>query len=163
MENIELDIRTLAYGPVAKYYDKGLWETDLTWYEEQGYKTYFFDASKWYTIDDFYSDLHEKFEFASYFGRNWGAVDDLISEVDRGKSGNVLVAIENYDAWYREDKPNAQIFLEVLADQTYSYLVHGRKLVTLIQSNDPKLNVKEVGSKRIGWNWVEWDNKKRGL
>ncbi|MEN8219795.1 MAG: barstar family protein, partial [Pseudomonadota bacterium] len=80
MKEIDLDIKSLAYGPVTKYFNKDLWLAHLVWYEEQGYKVYKFDASKWFIIDDFYSDIHDKFEFPGYFGRNWGAVDDLITE-----------------------------------------------------------------------------------
>jgi len=64
---------------------------------------------------------------------DWGAVDDLITEM--GDKGNVLVSIENFEQWHQEDNNSA------------------------IQSNDPNLNVRDVGAKRVHWNWDKWDNR----
>ncbi len=163
MNSIELDKQTLAYGPIAKYYDATLLKSDLDWYRSSGYELYELDASKWYTIDDFHSSCHEIFEFPGYYGRNWGAFDDVISDIETGENGKVLVCVANFDSWYKRDPSSAQIFLEIMADQTYSYLVGGSRFVTLIHSNDPKFNVGKVGAKRVDWNWSEWNDKSRGV
>ncbi|WP_444996277.1 barstar family protein [Aliikangiella sp. IMCC44359] len=153
----ELDVKTLHYGPVSKYFNKNLWIEHLEWYRANGYKVYSFNAEQWYTIDDVFSDIHEIFSFPGYFGRNWGAVDDCITDIDTGENGKVLVSIENFDIWYGEDANNAHIFLEVLATRTYRSLVHGRKFVNIIHSNNPKLNVRDVGAHSVYWNWAEWN------
>ncbi len=161
--NIDLDKRTLAYGPVAKYYDIDLLNKDLEWYRDAGYKVYQLDAEKWYTIEDLHSACHEVFQFPGYYGRNWGAFDDVISEIDTGENGNVLICVLNYDSWHKMDSGNSQTFLDIMSDQTYSNLVGGRRFITLIQSSNPKFNVRDVGAKSVYWNWVEWDDRDRGV
>ncbi len=163
MTEIELDKKTLAYGPIAKYYDHELLKKDISWYHQVGYKIYELEASKWYTIDDFHSDIHEVFNFPSYYGRNWGAFDDVISEIDSGKIGNILICVKGFDSWYRRDNGNAQIFLDIMSDQTFSALINGKKFITLIQSENPRLNVRDVGAKKVYWNWGEWEDKSRGV
>ncbi|WP_444936247.1 barstar family protein [Microbulbifer sp. JMSA004] len=161
MAEFKLDLKTLAYGPVAKYFDLALFEKDISWYEDAGYKVYFLDGEKWYTMESFHSDCHEVFSFPSYYGRNWGAFDDVISEIERGSQGDVLVCVRNFDSWSKRDISNSQVFLEIMSDQTYSYLVYGRKFVTLIHSNDPNLSIREVGAKSVHWNQKEWNESDR--
>ena len=39
----------------------------------------------------------------------------MISEIETGVNGNVLVCVVGVDFWYKRDSNNAQVFLEVMA------------------------------------------------
>lgn len=148
------DNKSLNHNLIIKYYNKDLFNTDLNLYKNIGFKVYKFDADMWYTIEDLYSDMHEKFQFPSYFGRNWGAVDDLITDIDKGKNGKALISIENYDAWYNTDKESAQILLEVLFDASY-HRENGDSFVSLIQLNNQRIVFKKYKEHEVELNKTE--------
>ncbi|QDT30534.1 Barstar (barnase inhibitor) [Gimesia panareensis] len=158
----ELDFQTLARGPVTKYFSRELLEKHLAWYAHQEYQIYQFDAQPWYSLDNFYSDMHAGFQFPDYFGRNWAALNDCLSDIT-SETGKVLVVVINFDHWYQEDGECASLFLDQMADQTYQFLLTGQRWITLIQSNDPGLQTRNVGAHPVHWNSLEWMNQDRGL
>lgn len=151
---IELDVRTLSNGPIVKYFNLDLWDRHLAWFEEKGYKRYRFDASEWQNIENFYSDTHQEFEFPNYFGRNWDAFFDCITDIDFGE--RVLITVTNFDCWYRGDYRSSVMFLDMMAQLTYRSLVRNQRLITLIQSNQPTLDLRDVGAQTVYWNHDEW-------
>ncbi|MAX35830.1 barstar family protein [Gimesia sp.] len=158
----ELDYQILADGPVTKYYSIELLDQHQNWFSEHGYQIYCFDAKTWYSRDNFYSDIHDGFEFPEYFGRNWDAFNDCISDMV-SENGKVLVVIKNFDRWHQEDLSSAMLFLNYMVHQTYQFLLEGKRWITLIQSNTPSLDVSDAGAMPVYWNRKEWMNKDRGL
>lgn len=162
MNENKLDFCTLARGPVTKYFSLELLEQHQQWFEQQEYKIYRFDAKSWHSIDNFYSDVHAGFEFPDYFGRNWDALNDCLTDMV-SENGKVLVVVRNFDHWYQEDVNSAKLFLDYMAFMTYQFLLVGKRWITLIQSNRPSFDVAEVGAQSVFWNEKEWMDQDRGL
>lgn len=53
--------------------------------------------------------------------------------------------------------------LDILEINLRTYLLFGRRHLTLLQSNDPEIQFKFVGTCPVRWNRREWLNKNRGL
>ena len=63
----------------------------------------------------------------------------------------------------RRSSACAQQILELLAKNARGFMLFGRRLVTLVQSEDPRLEFDVVGATPVMWNRREWLDEKRGV
>lgn len=145
MKITEKEYWALYFGPVILYEDETAWLEDNSWFEQADYKVFLFDAEKWTTIDVMYSDMQEVFGFPAYFGRNLDALVDCLRDLD---PKHTLISIKNYDAWVKTNRIIAQTILDIFAAHSYETLIHGRRFIVNIHTNErlkfKPLNCKEV-------------------
>jgi hypothetical protein len=53
--------------------------------------------------------------------------------------------------------------VDLIAGASRYHMLMGRRLILLIQSNDPGLRIEGLAAVNAGWNQREWLNKDRGL
>jgi hypothetical protein len=61
------------------------------------------------------------------------------------------------------NRPYAEVILDILACASRFLLLTGRRLLLIIQSDDPRITFDKLGSVRAAWNPREWLDKNRGL
>ena len=122
-----------------------------------------FDCCKWQTEADFHADVAVRLAFPGYYGRNLDAFNDCIGEIEVPDSGGRAIVLRRFDLFTQRQPRVAQIILDILASASWHFLLFGRRLLTLAQSDDPRIQFEPIGAHSVLWNPREWMDKNRGL
>ena len=122
------------------------------------------NCEHWKDESDMHKNISKVMGFPDYYGCNLNALNDCIFNyfLD-GTSSNILLAFKKFNKFSENNYQCALNILDIFADKSRIMLLVGRKLITLIQSDDPTLSFDKVGGLTIQWNQKEWFNKNRGL
>jgi hypothetical protein len=71
-------------------------------------------------------------------------------------------ALDSDVAWLRAHGYRVEV-LDILADDARRFLLFGRRLLVLVQSDDPRITFAPVGATAVSWNPKEWLDGDRGL
>src|SRR5262245_51918812 len=158
-----LDFRLLRDHPVTLYFRRTVLEEDSRWFEAQGYRLHRFDAAKWSTLEKFHDDMTSGLQFPAYYGRNLDAFNDCLSEIDIPNVGGTALVLVAFDTFAARFPKQAWTILDIIATHSRRALLFGRRLLALVQSDNPKIQLQVIGATPIGWNPQERLNKHRGL
>ena len=158
-----LDFRLLRDQPVTLYHEQAVLGDDLGWFEKQGYKSYRLDASSWSTADCFHDEVSRTLEFPAYYGRNLDAFNDCLSDLEVPTAGGVVLVFVGFDKVVTRLPSLAWRVLDIIARHSRQRLLFGARLLALVQSDDPDIQLNAVGATGVGWNPREWLKKDRGL
>ena len=56
------------------------------------------------TVDDFYREISASMRFPHYFGWNWAAFDECITDLEWLKFSSLLIVLEDYDQIFKKEK-----------------------------------------------------------
>ena len=59
--------------------------------------------------------------------------------------------------------PDGRTILDVIETTSRGFLLTGRKLLALVQSDDPRIAFERVGARPVNWNPQEWLPSDRGV
>jgi RNAse (barnase) inhibitor barstar len=157
----ELDFQILRQGAICMYYKMEILDNDLYWFLDARYKIIDIDSAKW-TSKTAHKYIKEGFSFPDYYGENLNAFNDCLGDLypDNYYQG-VVIVFRHYDDFSREDKAFSEALLDIIACQSREWLLSGKRLIGLIQSNDPDLFFEKVGGYHPRWNGLEWLNERR--
>jgi hypothetical protein len=158
-----LDIRLLQQGAVALYHKCAKLEEDAGWLRQAGYRLYGLDAGTWRTPGDFHAEARRVLAFPSHYASNLAAWIDCLGDLEISQDGGVVLQIRHYDAFARVDSQFAQTLLDSIESTSRRFLVTGRRLLGLVQSDDPRIRFERVGAMPVAWNPGEWLDADRGL
>lgn len=156
-ERDRLDFQLLQVSPVALYFKREVLEEDLRWLAANHYAIDRLDASSWLTKEDALDALAAQLAFPDYFGRNLDALNDCLRDLDVPDAGGRCVVFERYDAAVKTlGAELAWQLLDIFAGQARAHLLFGKRLLVLLQSDDPQLAFAPVGATPPSWNPREW-------
>jgi RNAse (barnase) inhibitor barstar len=158
-----LDYAILQNSPIALYWSVEVFENHSTWFAENGYRNVSFDAGTWNTEQTFHEDLKANLEFPEYYGMNLDALNDCLGDLDFSDCDGIAIAVRNYHAFSESFPRAAQVFLDVVADNSWNHLLFGKRLVSLVQTDKANAVFAPVGARPVMWNPEEWLNIRRGL
>ncbi len=161
----------LRDGGVALYWRPEVLKQDVDWLDEQGYNIVEFDASKWSSEEQMHDSLRSALSFPYYYGRNLNALSDCMwSDLVVPDNGGVVLVFHHYDRFAdvaKNHDPNekslAQLVLNILTRAIRYHMLFGRRLLILVQSDDPRVRFDDLAGVSAGWNPREWLNNSRGL
>jgi hypothetical protein len=161
------DWTLIQNGFVHLYWKPEILDETLAWLVGEGYEVITLDASSWRSVSDLHRDVASAFEFPSYYGRNLDALNDCLSDVARfeygaheSATGTVLVA-RGFGSFVALDRRSAEALTDIFADQARVGALIGHRMLFLIQTNDPDLQLPKVGACQVSWNPAEWLDSKR--
>jgi RNAse (barnase) inhibitor barstar len=158
-----LDWTLLQNGAITLYLRAEFLAEDTEWLESHNYRIDRFDCSAWASEKEMHEALAAGLEFPDYYGRNLDALNDCLSDIEiPEESGRVLI-FHRYDAFAAKCPRAAWVVLDIIESNSRSLLLFGRRLLALVQSNDPSISFERVGARPVMWNQREWLNKSRGL
>jgi RNAse (barnase) inhibitor barstar len=129
----------------------------------KGYGLFFFDCVQWASLEDFHDTVKRVLSFPDYYGRNMDAFNDYLRDLRHfGGIGTVLV-FNRFDSFASKFPSPAQTILDIIADNSRTFLLWNWRLLALVQSDDPRISFDPVGASPVIWNPSEWLNKNRGL
>lgn len=156
-------MRLLQSGAVVLYHKPAVLAQDVGWLQSAGYRVVALDAATWRGAADFHDAARRAFGFPDYYGANFAAWIDCLGDLDVPHDGGVAIQIRRFDSFVRADPRLAQMLLDSFESISRRFLVTGRRLITLVQSDDARLRFERVGAVPVNWNAREWLESDRGL
>jgi hypothetical protein len=147
---------------VTLYWNRQVLAETTAWFSGHGYQVTSLNAMAWSTEDDLHRDIAAVLDFPGYYGRNLDALNDCMRDVvsqDYGWAPNttgLVLVFTGYDAFAARCGRTAQVVLDILADQCRSAALVGRRLICLVQSDDPSIRFAPVGATPVLWNDAEF-------
>ncbi|GAA2368203.1 barstar family protein [Dactylosporangium salmoneum] len=165
--NGDVAYRLLANTAVTLFWRRRLLAETTVWLTEHGYQVITLDAADWSTEGDMHRAVAAALGFPDYYGHNLDALNDCMRDVVGQQYGwtpattGLAVVFTAYDTFATRCPRAAQIVLDILAEHSRSAALIGRRLMCLVQSNDPNITFEPVGATPVNWNDAEWLNANR--
>jgi hypothetical protein len=151
----------LVHGFVTLYRRPAVLERAIAALAGAGYRITVIDAAAWRTDADLHTAVAAALHFPAGAGANLDALADSLRDVaddplvwPPDARGLVLV-FTGYDAFAGRSPRTAQVVLDIIAGQGRTELLAGRRLIALVQSDDPRIAFDPVGATPVDWNDTE--------
>jgi len=162
---LRVDRQLLNLGPVALYGSPERLQQNIEALQSYGYQCPMFDCTGWDSVEAMHQSFATELQFPGYYGRNLDALDDCLWGLEIPEVGGVALVFWRYDLFAKRFPEVAWQVLDIVAHQSWAALLYGRRLLGLVQSDDPNLRFQPVGAKPVAWNiWEslkieEWANR----
>lgn len=158
-----LDWELLQNGAVSLYFRPQLLAADIEWLKKHDYRVDTFDCSLWLGESEMHEALSCDLEFPDYYGRTLTALNDCISDIQVPEEGGRVLVFNRYDSFAARVPDVAWSVLDIMEFCSRRFLLFGRRLIMLVQSDDPNISFELVGGRSVIWNPREWLRSSRGL
>jgi RNAse (barnase) inhibitor barstar len=155
-----LDWNILQNGWINLYWREELLTKDIQWFQQENFKVVEIDCVRWTTKEHIHEDLKQHLDFPDYYGKNLDAFNDCLYSIDIDDTTGFVVALRNFQ---HVEKSYGYQLLDILACNSRGHILFGKKLITLVQVDDPHYEVNPVGAMPVLWNPAEWLNSSRVL
>jgi hypothetical protein len=144
-----LDFDLLRESPVTLYRSREVLAEHVAWLRRHGYAVHEFDCSGWSSEADFHDAAARSLGFPGYYGRNLDAFNDCMCGIEVPEEGGTALAFLAFDVLHRLSPERAWHVLDIVARWSRFLLLTGRRLMALVQTDDPGLRVKPVGARPV--------------
>jgi RNAse (barnase) inhibitor barstar len=158
-----LDYVLLREGGVALYFAEHVLADAIAWLRERHYLVHELDCTSWQSEADFHRSVAIELGFPDYYGANLNAFNDCLGDVPIPPDGGVALVFRHFDRFASSYARCARDILDIAARTSRQKSLVGRRFLTLVQSDDPRLSFAPIGAVSACWNPSEWLNAKRGL
>lgn len=158
-----LDWELLQNGAVTLYFRPQVLEEDVEWLKRHDYRVDSFECSLWVGTSEMHEALSCGLEFPDYYGRNLDALNDCICDIEISEEGGRVLVFNKYDSFAARFPDVAWSVLDIVEINARRLLLFGRRLIVLVQSDDPEISFEQVGGRPVIWNHREWLNTSRNL
>jgi hypothetical protein len=164
-----LDWAILRDGGVSLYHKRTYLDEDIAWLTSRRYLIYPIDCASWVSSAAMHDSLKQVLEFPDYYGRNFDALNDCLRDIDVPLDGGAAVLLDRFDLYAHalgtptSERHDAKVLLGIFARASREALLSGRRFITLVQSDDPRMHFEGLAPVHAQWNWREWLMKNRGL
>ena len=158
-----LDWVLFQNGGVVLYHKQQVLAEHVAWLVREGYQLRELDAYTWNDARTFHEDVKRVFSFPSHYTNNLASLVDALTDLDIPAGGAVAVQIRRYDRFAKAEPHLAWSVLDALETTSRRLLLTGRRLLTLVQSDDPRIKFERVGAMPVNWNPREWLESDRGI
>ena len=156
-ERIDYDI--LNTGGFRLYKRTDLLQEDMAGLGALSYRIFDFDCTDWSDEGIMHSQVATRLEFPSYYGRNLDALSDCLRDVPFLQNEAAALVLRRFDDLFNREPELAATLLHIVARAEWEFLLTERRLVCLLQSNDPWLHSKlpeSLGQRSAHWNRAEF-------
>lgn len=157
-----IDWRLLQNGSVSLHYRPEVLAENAEWLAAHGYRLDEFDCTRWDSAEAMISELRENLNLECY-SLNLDALNDGLSEIEVPEESGRVIILRRYDSFAAKFPREAWVLLDIIESNARLLLLFGRRLITLLQSDDPGIEFEPVGGRPVMWNPREWLNASRGL
>ena len=156
-----LDWAILKNGPIALFHKPAVLDGSVAWLTRRGYSVAVADCGP----DPSKQGVLDAITIALGFpaGTNLDGFNDYCWQVEVPDDGGFALVLLHYDRVAVTDRKLAETVLDIVAGSAWDKLLFGRRLICLVQSDDPRLDFGPVGGRAPMWNPREWLFQDRGL
>ena len=158
-----LDWQLLERGAIALYHKSPVLSADIGWFKQHGYVVHELNGVQWMEPSAFHTDVQRVLGFPDYYAKNLASWVDCLPELAVPDDGGMVIVLRRYDAFAKAQPQLAQTILDSIESTSRRFLLTGRRLIALVQSDDPRLRFDRVGALPVTWNPREWTDADRGL
>jgi len=162
-ETSRLDWRLMERGAIALYHKPSILAQDAAWLKANGYRVLDLDGGLWTTPAEFHADAQRVLNFPAHYSRNLAGWVDCVAELDVPDEGGLAIQFRRYDKFAAAQPQLAQTILDSLESTSRRFLLTGRRLLALVQSDNPRIRFERVGALPVTWNPREWSDADRGV
>ncbi|HLY60845.1 MAG TPA: barstar family protein [Terriglobia bacterium] len=167
------DWQMLREGGISLYRRNEYLADDMQWLAGQNYTIYEFDCGRWNSEDEMYSEFERVMRFSEWWGPTWGhnmdAFEDCLSDLPIRKDGGAVLVLRRFNIYAsgagsalgHNGLTKADILLDVLVRACRFFLLTGRRLITLVHTENPDIQFGPLGAVSPAWNRREWLIKNR--
>ena len=156
-----LDWRLLQNGAVTLYHRANVLTEDSIWFQRAGYTLHTLDGARWTTPQQFHEDAQRALRFPTYYAKNLASWIDCLAELPVSDHGGVVLQFKHYDVFARSQPQLAQTILDSVESTSRRLMLLGKRLIALVQSDDPRIRFERVGAVAVTWNPREWTDSDR--
>jgi len=140
----------------------------VAWLQSRGYVIHAFDTAEWKVESKMHDALQATLSFPAWYGKYLNALNDCMWEdLVVPENGGLTLVLSRYDHFVRTmqagNHASAEIVLDIFARAIRYHSLLGKRLLVLVQSDDPKIQFGRLGGISATWNLREWLNQNRGL
>ncbi|MEX1369423.1 MAG: barstar family protein [Nannocystaceae bacterium] len=158
-----LDFEILAEGGVALYFQHEVLGEDLAWLALERYEVVQFDEEALESVEGFHFEARLKLGFPEGYEPTLEDLRDSMSEIEVPDEGGVALVLLGVERIAADDLEGLRSIVGVISDLSHEFLLTGHRLVTLLQSEDPELDLGSLGARSVLWNPRERMPWTRGL
>lgn len=158
-----LDWKLLERGAVALYNKGSILAQDVAWFRAHGYVVHELDGVNWKTPAEFHADAQRALNFPAYYAKNLASWIDCVAELPVPDEGGLAIVFRRFDAFAHAQPQLGQTILDSIETASRRFMLTGRRLLALVQSDDPRIRFERVGAVPVTWNPREWLDSDRGL
>ena len=158
-----LDYALLRNGANTLYYRPEVLAKDLAQLKEYDYEIVEFNCTEWAGEGVMHNDFAQKLDFPGYYGKNPDALNDCLCDLEIKDESGLALVFNRFDYFAAANSRVAWDVLDIIEHNSRTYLLYGKRLLALAQSNDPTISFNGLGSSGANWNHQEWLNSARGL
>lgn len=158
-----LDLQLLQSSAVTLYHKQSVLAQDLAWLQQAGYRAYVLDAAGWRAPADFHAEVRRELALPAHYAGNLASWIDCLGDFEVPRDGGVVVQFRHFDAFARAEPKFAHTLLDSIECASRRFLLMERRLLALVQSDDPRIRFERVGAAPVNWNPREWLDTDRGL
>jgi len=162
-EQARLDWQLMERGAIALYYKPSILAQDVAWLRQHAYRVLELDAGGWGSAADFHAEAQRVLQFPPHYSRNLAGWVDCVAELEVPDEGGVALQFRRFDKFVSAEPQLAQTILDSIEVTSRKFLLTGRRLIALVQSDNPRIRFDRVGALPVTWNPREWTDADRGL
>ncbi|MFE4950510.1 barstar family protein [Leifsonia sp. NPDC056665] len=154
-------------GFVSKFLSRNVLDDAIWTLQAAGYRIVRLDAGSWADESAMHQSFSTALQFPGYYGRNLDALVDClgdVAELDYGwaeSETGLVVVIDNFDH-FRSAMPEVAVtVLDIISGAALRGALLGNRVLCLIRSDDPWLEIGAIGGYSPRWNPREWRNADR--
>lgn len=158
-----LDWQLFQNGGVVLYHKQQVLAEHTAWLLREGYVLHELDANGWKDARAFHADVKRAFTFPDHYTNNLASLIDALGELEIAPGGAVVAQFRRYDRFAKAEPHLAWSVLDALETTSRRLLLTGRRFLSLVQSDDPRIKFERVGAMPVNWNPREWLDADRGI
>ena len=152
------DYRLMQNSSVVRFWRKQIYQDAISDLDQLGYRIL---QLTFKSFDQFTQDMSEALKWQDQFGHSpWGGDLDALNDGLRGEpfhsADDNAICIQDFHLLVAFDADYAWNILDILECQSRDYLMFGKRLIALVQTNDKAYAPDRVGSRLAQWNEREW-------
>lgn len=155
-----LDWSIVRDGPIVKYFSSEILEKHINELDTMRYQIIDISTYNW-TKENTLKKLGESFTFPEYYGENITSFKDCLDDMFDKKYNGLVIVLRHFNRFYSKEQDFSKDILNTIARVSWTWLLAGKKIITMIQSDDPDFEIHNIGGFEPSWNGWEWLNSSR--
>lgn len=147
----QLDYQLMIRSPVRLVHKRALLHDIVAWLRQQDYCVVSVDAS-WLVTSHMFRDLAAALGYTCH--DQWHCLAEGLSEAvldALSRSAGFALVLTGFDVFAGSHNDDAQTLLEVVAEEAWPSALLGRRVMCLVQSDDPGLHLRRLGTWLVPW------------
>ncbi len=152
-------------GGVVLFHQQAVLDAATDELTQNGYRVYRIECQYHKDEDAVLCAIVDSLGIQRYQNIGLDGFNDFISQIDFDGCTGVVVVLAAFQHFRQAFPERSFAILDIMADNHRSHLLFGNRLLTLVQSDDPRIDeqISAIGGYKPSWNPAEWMNKNRGL